>query len=308
MIAGWLELAVQADGEAVEAVSEVFSRYGYQGGVAIEEPFNQEADGDNLMVASDRPFVVRTYLPNDAAAPEKVEAIERALWHLAQMRYVGALTATPRAEEDWANAWKEHFHVHRVGARTVIRPPWREYVARPGDVVLDLDPGMAFGTGLHPSTQLCLIALEERLRPGMRVLDVGSGSGILTIAAAKLGAASVDALDVEEVAVRATRDNVARNQLATPIRVALGTVERTPEFTGRYELVVANIIARIISELAPALVAALAPGGRLITSGIIVDRADEVHDALAAAGLTTIERHRMGDWVCVEGSGAALLR
>jgi ribosomal protein L11 methyltransferase len=298
---GWIELAVQVDNEAVEAVAEIFSRYGYGGGVAIEEPFDQEADGDGLRIAADRPFVVRTYIPDDAAARETIERLERALWHLGQMRYVGPLVAAPRAEEDWANAWKEHFHVHRVGARTVIRPPWREYARRPGDIVIDLDPGPAFGTGLHPSTQLCLVALEERLRPGMRVLDVGVGSGVLTIAAAKLGAAAVDALDVEPLAVRTARDNIARNELAIPIRVALGTVERTAEFAGRYDLVVANIIARIIVDLAPALVAALAPGGRLLTSGIIVDRADEVHGALAAAGLGELEHHHMGDWVMVEG-------
>jgi len=305
MTTGWIELAVQADNEAVEAVSEIFSRYGYQGGVAIEEPFDQEPDGDNLSVAAGRPFIVRTYIPDNPAARETVEAVERALWHLGQMRYVGPLATAPRAEEDWANAWKEHFHVHRVGARTVIRPPWREYTRQPGDVVIDLDPGMAFGTGLHPSTQLCLVALEERMRPGMRVLDVGCGSGILTIAAAKQGAASIAALDVEPVAVRATRENVARNGLGTPLRVAVGTVEATPEFAGRYDLVVANIIARIIRDLAGPLVGALAPGGRLITSGIIVDRADEVHAALARASLVAIEHHRMEDWVMIEGMRSA---
>ncbi len=302
MVGGWIELVVQADNEAVEAVSEIFSRYGYGGGVAIDEPFDQESDGDNLRIATDRPFTVRTYIPDDEGAREKVEALERALWHLGQMRYVGPLSTTRREEEDWANAWKEHFYVHRVGARTVIRPPWREYERQNDDIVINLDPGMAFGTGLHPSTQLCLIALEERMRPGMRVLDVGVGSGVLTIAAARHGASSIDAVDVESVAVRATRDNVARNELTTPIRVSVGTVEATEEFAGRYDLVVANIIARIIIELARPLLAACAPGGRLITAGIIIDRADEVRAALDAAGLTAIEQHQMGDWVCIEGT------
>lgn len=300
MAGGWIELAVQADNEAVEAVTEIFSRYSY-GGVAIDEPFEQEADGDNLHVAIDRPFIVRGYIPDDESAREKLEALEQALWHLGRMRYVGELSATRRQEEDWANAWKEHFYVHRVGKHTVIRPPWREYRRQEGDIVINLDPGMAFGTGLHPSTQLCLIALEERMQPGMRVLDVGVGSGVLTIAAAQHGAAAIDAVDVESVAVRATQDNIARNELTTPIRVALGTVERTPEFAGRYDLVVANIIARIIIELSEALVGACLPGGRLITAGIIIDRADEVHAALEAAGLREIEEHQMGDWVCIEG-------
>lgn len=301
MAGGWVELAVQADNEAVEAVSEIFSRYGHGGGVAIDEPFEQESDGDNLRIATDQPFTIRTYIARDEGAREKVEALERALWHLGQMRYVGPLTATEREEEDWANAWKEHFYVHRVGERTVIRPPWRDYERQDGDIVINLDPGMAFGTGLHPSTQLCLIALEERMRPGMRVLDVGVGSGVLTIAAARHGAAAIDAVDVESVAVRATRENIERNGLTTPIRVSLGTVEQTEEYAGRYDLVVANIIARIIIELADALLAACAPGGRLITAGIIIDRADEVRAALGAAGLTAIEQHQMGDWVCIEG-------
>ncbi len=301
MTGGWLELAVEADNEAVEAVTEVFSRFGYGEGVAIDQPFDQEKDGDNLQIAIDRPFTVRTYVPLDEGAREKVSALEEALWHLGRMRYVGPLTVTERQEEDWANAWKEHYHVHRVGERTVIRPPWRDYDEQPGDIILNLDPGMAFGTGLHPSTQLCLIALERRMRPGMRVLDVGVGSGVLTIAAARHGAASIDAVDVESIAVRVTGENIARNDLTTPITVEVGSVELTERFAGRYELVIANIIARIIVELAPALLAACVPGGRLITSGIIAERAGEVETALAAAGLTEIERHEMGDWCCVEG-------
>ena len=198
-------------------------------------------------------------------------------------------------------ALNERLTVQRVGARTVIRPPWRDYAPAPGDVVIDLDLGAAFGNGLHPSTQLCLVALEERVAPGMRALDVGTGSGVLAIAAARHGAASVDALDVEPAAVATARENVARNELLDRVRVAVGTVERTDEFAGRYDLVVANILAPVIIRLAPALVAALAPGGRLLASGITADGAATVHESLAAAGLESITHRRSGAWSMIEG-------
>src|SRR5690606_28017563 len=130
-----------------------------------------------------------------------------ALWALGQLRAVGELTITERAEEDWANAWKEHYYTHRIGERITVRPPWRESEPEPGQLMIVLDPGMAFGTGLHPSTRLGVLALEKALRPGDRVLDVGTGSGILAIAAAKLSASHVDAVDIEPVAVRSTREN-----------------------------------------------------------------------------------------------------
>ena len=200
-----------------------------------------------------------------------------------------------------SQALRDRQTVRRVGARTVIRPPWRDYTPGPDDVVVTLDPGAAFGNGLHPSTQLCLVVLEERLRPGMRVLDVGCGSGILAIAAAKLGAAAVDALDVEPLAVRVARENVERNELTTPVRVKVGTIEPTPEYAGRYDLVVANILTNVIVRLAPALAAALALGGRLLTSGITADHAGTVRDALAAAGLTAIEHRELESWTMVAG-------
>ena len=206
-----------------------------------------------------------------------------------------------RAQAATRQAVNERLTVQRVGARTVIRPPWRDYAPRPGEVVIDLDPGAAFGNGLHPSTRLCLVALEERVAPGMLVLDVGTGTGVLALAAARHGAASVDALDVELVAVAAARENVARNELLDRIRVALGSVERTDDFGGRYDLVVANILAPVIIRLAPALVAALAPGGRLLASGITADGAAAVHGDLAAAGLGSIAHRRSGAWTLIDG-------
>ena len=293
----WLEVRVSADTEAVEAVSELFARYGYQGGVAIEEQYLHDRDGDNLRVDTTAPVIVATYIADTPTAQETIHTLEQALWHLSQMRYVGDLTVQPREEEDWANAWKEHFHVHRIGQSIVIRPPWRDYEAQPGDIVVTLDPGMAFGTGLHPSTQLCLIAVEDLVQIGDRLLDVGTGSGILAIAALGMGAGHVLGLDVEEVAVQAARSNGEANGIGRdrfPLIVgSLGPEEHYGAFDGTF----ANIIARIIRELAPYLYASVRPNGWLVASGIIVEREEEVRTALEAAGFVEITRGHMGDWV-----------
>lgn len=296
----WLELTISAHGEAVEAISELLSRHA-PGGVAIEEPIALLDDGQEYRVLPDGAVLVRAYLPIDGTEEEQRQQIEEGLWHLGQIgpHFVGELTSRVVAEEDWANAWKEYYHVLHVGTRVVIKPSWRDYAPRPGEVVLELDPGMAFGTGLHPTTRMCLELLEQRVQPGMRVLDVGTGSGILALAAAKLGAASVLALDVSSVAVESAQANVRANGLDERIAVRLGSIEAASG--ARYDLVVANIIARVIAELAPALVGALGTGGLLIASGIIDERLSLAEDALRAAGLAEIEQVRDGDWVSLVG-------
>jgi ribosomal protein L11 methyltransferase len=296
----WLELTVTAHREAVEALSELLSTHA-PGGVAIEEPIALLDDGQDYRIRPDEPVQVRAYLPVDGSEEDARQRIEEGLWHLGQIgpNFIGQLTTRFVAEEDWANAWKEYFHVLHVGRRVVIKPSWRDYTPQPGEVVLELDPGMAFGTGLHPTTHMCLELLEQYVQQGMRVLDVGTGSGILALAAAKLGAASVLALDVSSVAVEAAQANAQANGLAERITVLPGSVEETPETT--YDLVVANIIARVIADLAPALVASLAPGGLLIASGIIDERLALAEDALRAAGLADIERVQEGDWFSLVG-------
>ena len=293
----WNELSVEADAEAVEAISELFGRYGFNEGVAIDEPYEQDGDGDHLTIARDRPFIVRTYVADSDFNPDVIEEIRRALWHLGQMRQVSDLRVTAIQEEDWANAWKEHFNAYKIGNRVVIRPPWQQYDAQAGDVVIELDPGMAFGTGLHPSTRLSMLGVEQVVSPGDRVLDVGTGSGILAIAAVKLGAAHADAVDVETVAVRATRENALRNDVADQVAVELGTVGVGEPFKGEYDVVLANIIARIVIELSEPLTRATRPGGKLVLAGIIESREQEVVDAFADLGVVVITRRQMDDWV-----------
>lgn len=296
---GWLELAVECDTEAVEPVSELFARYGYNEGVVVEEPFTQDPDGDNMAIDYSRPVTVRTFLTVADTTEATLDQIRTVLWALGRLRHVGELTITERAEEDWANAWKAHYYTHRIGERVTVRPPWHESETEPApdQVMIVLDPGMAFGTGLHPSTRLCVLALEQELRLGTTVLDVGTGSGILAIAAAKLGAAGIDAVDIEPVAVRSTRENAELNGVADHIRVEQGSVGPDAPFTGTYDLVLANIIARILIELADDLARAVAPGGTLALSGIIGMREPVVRRAFDTTGLVYDRQLQIDDWL-----------
>jgi ribosomal protein L11 methyltransferase len=303
----WLELSVEVDLEAVEPVSELFARFGYNGGVVVEQmvkpPEGDVRDWNELTqpeIDPTRPVWVRTYLPDDADAPRMRKQVEEALWHLGRLRQVGPLLVETRKEEDWANAWKAYYGVQRVAERTVIKPSWLEYTPRGGDVVLDLDPGMAFGTGLHPTTRLCLAELERQVHPGMNILDLGTGSGILAIAAAKLGGPDVrvTAVDTDSVAVDATWQNVERNGLLSQISVLRGSVLAAEEHAP-YDLIVANILASVIIELARPLHRLLKSGGTLISSGIIAQRGDKVREALHAAGLPVRDTRQEGDWLCL---------
>lgn len=303
----WLELSVDVDSEAVEAVSELFTRFGYNGGVVVEQPLGLAAHGpenwedqDQAWVDVSRPVTVSTYLHNDEQAPETRRQIEGGLWHLAQMRQVGPLRVTERDEEDWANTWRAFYVTLRIGKRTVIKPSWLEFTPKEGDVVVDLDPGMAFGTGYHPTTSLCLEALEDYVQPDTNILDLGTGSGILSIAAAKLGGPGVRifALDIDAVAVGATRENVARNGLNGQIIVEQGSTTLAADFAP-YNLIVANLLAAIIIDLAKSLHDLLEPGGTLISSGIFHERGDNVIAALEKAGLPVREKKQEGDWLCL---------
>src|SRR6266699_2818687 len=279
----WLELTVRTHPEAVESVSELMSRY-TPGGVAIEEPFELIDEGQEYRVLTGEPVQVHAYLPLDGKEEEARQHVAEGLWHLGSLgeHFVGDLQTRIVNEEDWANAWKDYFHVTHIGKRLVIRPSWREYTPQQDEVTLELDPGMAFGTGLHPTTRMCLEQVEQRTRPGMRVLDVGTGSGILALAAAKLGAASVHCVDNSSVAVESATANAVANHLSDRITVTLGVLDEAEgaRLSGQYDLVLANIIARVIGSIAPNLARVLAPDGILITSGIIEDRRHEAEKPL----------------------------
>jgi ribosomal protein L11 methyltransferase len=298
----WLELAVKVHPDAVESVSELLSRYTSEG-VVIEEPIELIDEGQEYRILTGQPVHVRAYLPLDGKEEEARQRIEEGLWHLSSLgaHFVGKLETRTVNEEDWANAWKDYFHVTHIGRRLVIRPSWRAYTPKAHEVVLTLDPGMAFGTGLHPTTRLCLEELEKRAQPGMRVLDVGTGSGILSIAAAKLGAESVYAIDNSSVAAESAAANVALNGLSERVNVVLGILDdaEAERLAGQYDLVLANIIAHVIGSIAPQLARVLTPGGVLISSGIIEARRQDAEGPLQAAGLEPIEQVMIEDWLAL---------
>jgi ribosomal protein L11 methyltransferase len=326
----WIEISVAADGEAGEAVSELFNRLNSrpdgQGGAVTE------VSGFDPVGNEHRPIVtVRTYLP--VGAPESTEQqrrIEEGLWFLGRIYPIGEPQVRQIAEEDWANAWKEHYHPFRVGRRFVVIPAWlwageiRESSPqtdpaggheadspveaidlRFGDLPLILDPGMAFGTGLHPSTQLCLTAMEDVIGAGQRILDAGCGSGILSIAAARLGATVVEAFDIDSLAVQATGDNAALNDLPIPINIfaSAGPDDAAPWVSPaagpmRFDVILVNILLPVILELLDAgLARHLSPDGCMILAGVVADQGPQLSEALAFHHLRVVRRLQQGDWV-----------
>jgi len=307
----WVELSVAADIEAVEAVSEILTRFA-PGGTSVEPGFGLTDEGLGAVVDPTKPAVVRAYLPgrDPADVETAISAAATALGHLQAfgLRPIGELQTRLVREEDWAEAWKSHFPVLRIGRRMVIRPTWRRHRALPDDVVLSLDPGMAFGTGLHPTTRLCLAALETLAEEGLlargrarngaaRVIDVGCGSGILAIAAGKLGAGEMLGVDTDPIAVESTIANARLNGQSRRLRVRQGSA---PSGEGPFDIVLANLIASLLVLLARSLRHELAPGGHILASGIFRDREGDVRAAFEAADLTVARRWAEEDWVALE--------
>lgn len=296
----WLEVSVVTDGEGAEAVAEKLRPFAYQDGVVLEQLGDvSSAEPDALETA----VTVKIYIPEDEDSPRLRRRIEEVLYFLGRLYPIPPPTFRQLAEEDWANAWKAHYHPFRIGRRIWIQPSWLEAAAddaagmQPGDVVLTLDPGMAFGTGLHPTTQMCLQALETVVTPGCSVLDVGTGSGILAIAAAKLGAASLLAVDVDAQAVKTAVANAGLNQVRQ-LEVRQGTLRET---VGErpWDVAVVNILAPVIAALLAEdqLLHYVSPQGYLILSGIIDEQAPMVETAVNEANGQICQTLWVGDWV-----------
>jgi len=292
----WLEFTLLVPAADVEVAAEVLRRH-CPGGVSIEEPILPADGEEGYALDPGRPATVRAYLPRQGDLARCRRALRR---ELAALGLSSALRTRWRREEEWAEAWKRFFGVERVGRRLVVCPTWIDYAPRAEEVVIRLDPGMAFGTGQHPTTRLCLEVLESRLRPGQVVLDLGTGSGILAIAAALLGAARVIALDIDPVAVDVARQNVALNGVEGRVQVAEGSLSAAGPLPDagapRFDMVLANVNSAGITEMAPALARALAPGGTLIASGIGDASVAVCRGALEKAGLSVLDQANRDGW------------
>ena len=296
----WAEITLRAPRLWSEAVASTLEGCGCPG-VAYEDPKARSADA--WATADDGPapsagdwLEIVGHMPVD---DRLTAALTRLRESLARLTEAGlpetAVRLTWREEDDWAEAWKAHFHPQRVGRRLVVQPSWEPADLRPGEVAVTLDPGMAFGTGLHPTTRMCLEALEDLITPGMELLDWGTGSGILSLVAARLGATLVLALDADPVAVRVARENVVSNDLQSSITVREGSLDCLP--TGRrFAGILANILAEPIIAGAPALARHVQPGGWLVLSGITEAGEADVRAALSQAGLRHVDRRCAGEW------------
>jgi ribosomal protein L11 methyltransferase len=301
----WVELAVSCAPEAVEIVATILADHGLNKGVIIEAPFIQDADSDEVLIDSAQPVDVRTFL--DAGRDDKeIEEIENtisaALGQVGEEYSVGRLFVRTLSvhkgdDEDWAEAWLRYASKTRAGGRVVVIAPWyTSYEPAPGEIVVSLETGLAFGSGGHAATQLAVEGLEDVVRPGDRVLDVGTGTGILALVAARLGARTVDAVDIDPVAVRVAQGNVERNGLEGTVRVGLGSVGPGQPFAGTYDVAVANNMAGILIELAAGMTDAVRAGGTLILSGMLAFREEEVRQVFEALGWCLVRREQ-SKWV-----------
>jgi ribosomal protein L11 methyltransferase len=299
----WREVAVTVSSEGEEAVADLFYQLGCTG-VSVEDPelllkYIESGEWDYHIFGEVKitgVSVVKGYFPEDSELADKLEKLDLGIRELLQRfpDWVVQARGISLKEEDWETAWKAYYKPVRIGKHFLIKPTWEQVDLLPGDVVLELDPGMAFGTGTHPTTTLCLRTLEGMIKPGQDVFDLGTGSGILAIAAAKLGA-KVEAVDLDSVAIRVAQENVNLNQVNDQVRVLHGDLGKV--LTGQADVVIANIIADVILILLQDLKRILRADGEFLASGIIENRADEVEAGLRESGLEIMERIEDGGWI-----------
>lgn len=299
----WREVAVTVSSEGEEAVADLFYQLGCTG-VSVEDPelirsyieagkWDYHDFGEVEFTGTS---VVKGYFPEDKELTDKLKKFDLGIRELLEHfpHWVVQAKGSSLKEEDWETAWKAYYKPIRIGRHFIIKPTWESVDLHEGDLVLELDPGMAFGTGTHPTTMLCLKTLEGVVKPGQKVFDLGTGSGILAIAAAKLGA-KVEAVDLDSVAIRVAQENVDLNRANERVRVVRGDLGSV--LTGQADVVIANIIADIILILLGDLKRLLHPDGEFLASGIIENRAEDVEEGMKEAGLEIVERLEDSGWI-----------
>ncbi|QUH26914.1 50S ribosomal protein L11 methyltransferase [Serpentinicella alkaliphila] len=305
----WIEVSIKTTTEAVDAVSNILYDAGVTGVVIIDpNDINFVSDEEKSWDYVDESLynigfegaLVKGYLSETADLKEKLKIIENLVAYLPNYGLdigLGEVTTNIVDENDWANAWKQYYKTTRIGKNIVIKPTWEEYSPLSEDLVIDLDPGMAFGTGTHETTMMCIEGLEKAVKEDTTVFDIGCGSGILSIAAAKLGAKKVVAIDLDKVAVHVSIENVEKNEVSHIVEVKHGNLMDV--ITDKADIVVANIIADIIILLSRDIKNYLNNNGLFITSGIILDKINDVKDSLEENGLKVIEVNTKGEWAAI---------
>jgi len=305
----WSELSIHTKNEAVEAISNILHEAGASG-VVIEDSAEfakpREDQFGEIYALNEADFpkdgvIIKAYLSESSFLNETVEEIKAAITNLTNFNIdIGenVVSIVEVNEEDWATAWKQYYHPVKISERFTIVPTWEDYTPVSTDeLIIELDPGMAFGTGTHPTTVMCLQGLEKVVKEGDTVIDIGTGSGVLSIGAALLGAKSVHALDLDEVAVRSAQENVVLNKVEDTVSVFHGNLLDTVKEPA--DVVVANILAEIIISFTDDAFSIVKPGGLYVTSGIIGAKRDDVKVALEASGFVIEEVLLMEDWVAI---------
>jgi ribosomal protein L11 methyltransferase len=297
--ARWLQISLSIDPELAEAVAELISRF-VSNGVVVESGVTyNDAEDEGTPFG---PVKVYGYIAIDEQLEETRQRVEEGLWHLGQIQAIPEPTYTIINDEDWMASWKQHYRPIQIGKRLLILPAWLEE-PEGQRIAVKIDPSMAFGTGTHPTTQLCMELLEKTVQPGQPVIDVGCGSGILSIGAVKLGASYALAVDIDNAAIRSTKENAQANAVLEKIETGLGSVKEIRE--GQFSitqapLVLANILAPIIIRLfEDGLDELIQPNGTIVLSGILAEQAPGVIAAAEAKGLTRLDLYQLGDWVAI---------
>ncbi|MBP9040202.1 MAG: 50S ribosomal protein L11 methyltransferase [Anaerolineaceae bacterium] len=297
--AKWLQISMTVDGEMAEAVAEVLDRF-TSGGVVVETNVKyRDAEDEGTPYG---PVKVYGYLIIDEQIEENRRKVEEALWHLHTIRELPQPEYKEIADENWMAAWKDHYHPIPIGKKLLILPAWIEQTDMTR-VAVKIDPSMAFGTGTHPSTQLCLELVEDYTQPGKPVIDIGCGSGILSIAAIKMGASHALGVDIDAASIKATNENSQANAVDPFIETGLGSVAEIKNGSFRIKqapVVLANILAPILIRLFDAGMADLiSPGGVIILAGILAEQGESVRQAAEDKGLVFVEERHSGDWVAL---------